>query len=413
MPDKLPRPPAIILGGDDNALSIARSLGRAGITTYVINEPRALVRNSRFCNWVDVPRTAGPLEADWAAYLLGDESNHLRGSVLLAASDAALELIAEHRPLLVTRFRLDLSNPAAQRCMLNKLCTYEAARQVGVPTPRFWVADSREQIQAIADELVFPLVVKPMLGHRYKRRFNGVAYPCARTFDELLDSFETITQAGIRTFLVEMIPGPDDRLCSYYSYLDESGDNLFDYTKRVIRRLPFNMGQGVYHITDEVAGVRAPSLRLFRHVGLRGIGNAEFKLDARDGQLKLIECNARFTAADCLLTASGLNLSLFVYDRLTGRQPEAPSRFRSGVRLWYPWLDYKAYRQMKKLGMLSFGQWARSVLHWQTFPVFRWYDPVPAIVSLARRIRRRIRRASRRRPRTAEGGRYLPDGSRP
>ena len=381
-------PPVIIAGGDSNALSIAWSLGRAGVEIYAINAPEALVKYSRFCKWIEIARGSGTVQEDLTAYLLGSESEHLRGSVLLAASDVVIELIATHRQQLSKKFRLDLSNPAAQLGMLNKLCTYRAARAVGVPTPKFWVADTREQIGNLKDDLVFPLILKPILSHEFKDKFNGAPFVQARRFDELLDAFDAVSNAGIETFLVEVIPGPDDKLCSYYTYLDESGQNLFDYTKRIIRRFPVNMGAGVYHITDNVADIKELSLKLFRHVGLRGIANAEFKLDERDNQLKLIECNARFTAADCLLTASGLNLSLFVYNRLTGRPQQVPETYRLGLRLWHPLRDYMAYRQLNKMGLLTFRHWVRSVLHPQIFPIFRWYDPLPAIINVVWRARR-------------------------
>jgi predicted ATP-grasp superfamily ATP-dependent carboligase len=205
--------------------------------------------------------------------------------------------------------------------------------------------------------------------------------------DELLSAFDTVCGAGIPTFLVEMIPGPDDRLCSYYTYLDENGNNLIDFTKRVIRRYPMNMGGSTYHITDCVPDIRALSLALFRLAGLRGVANAEFKMDVRDGKLKLIECNARFTAADCLLVASGVNLPLFVYDRLTGRPHAAPSSYRMGMRLWKPVGDFAAYRQLNKMGLLTFRAWIRDIMHPQILPVFRWNDPLPAIIGGARLIR--------------------------
>jgi predicted ATP-grasp superfamily ATP-dependent carboligase len=262
-----------------------------------------------------------------------------------------------------------------------------------VPTPRFWVADNREDIEKLKDELVFPLIVRPLLSHRLKAKF-GASFLCVRTFNKLLEAFDATSRVGIKTFLVEMIPGGDDRLCSYYTYLDESGNNLFDYTKRIIRRFPATFGTGVYHVTDYVPELKEPSLKLFREVGLWGVANVEFKLDERDNQLKLIECNARFTAADCLLTASGLNLSLFVYNRLTGHLQPAPTSFRLGTRLWHPLRDFLAYRQLNKMRLLSFYQWVRSILKPQTFPFFRWDDPLPAILSpfaiSARRIRARL-----------------------
>src|SRR6185437_4458297 len=125
--------------------------------------------------------------------------------------------------------------------------------------------------------------------------------------------------AGLDVMVVEMVPGPDSRLCSYYTYLDESGTPLFHFTKRVIRRSPPVFGGGSYHITDWLPEVKELGLRFFQAVGLRGLGNVEFKRDERDGRLKLIECNARFTEANCLVMASSLDLPLLVYNRLVGR----------------------------------------------------------------------------------------------
>src|SRR5216683_4973891 len=346
---------------------------------------QAEVRYSRCCKWIDLPESTSIGTETWAAYLLGRESDHLRGAVLLAASDEAIELIAEHRQSLSEKFTLDLSNPAAQLCMLDKLCTYRMAQTAGVPTPKFWVADTREQIEKLALELVFPLILKPILGHNFRRKFTG-SYAVTYNLDELLNAFDTVYCAGIRTFLVEMIPGPDDKLCSYYTYLDANGNNLIDFTKKVIRRYPMNIGGATYHITDYVPDIQELALALFRKVGLRGVANVEFKMDERDGKLKLIECNARFTAADCLLVASGLNLPLFVYDRLTGRPHAAPSSYRMGMRLWKPVGDVAAYRQLNKMGLLTFRAWIRSIMHPQILPVFRWNDPLPGIIGGARWI---------------------------
>jgi predicted ATP-grasp superfamily ATP-dependent carboligase len=379
--------PALIVGGDHGSLSIARSLGAAGIPIYAINHAQSEVRYSRFCKWIDLSKSNAVGTEAWATYLLGSESDPLRGAVLLAASDEAIELIAEHRQSLAEKFTLDLSNPDAQLCMLDKLCTYRAAQAAGVPTPKFWEANTREQIVNLEHELVFPLVLKPVLGHKFSRKFIG-PYAVTYNLDELLLAFDTVCGAGIPTFLVEMIPGPDDRLSSYYTYLDENGNNLIDFTKRVIRRYPMNMGGSTYHLTDDVPDIRELALALFRLVGLRGVANAEFKMDVRDGKLKLIECNARFTAADCLLVASGLNLPLFVYDRLTGRPHAAPpSRYRTGMRLWKPVGDFASYRQLNKMGLLTFRAWIRSIMHRQIFPVFRWNDPLPAILGNARLLR--------------------------
>src|SRR5262249_5495886 len=195
----------------------------------------------------------------------------------------------------------------------------------------------------LAAELVYPLLVKPLISHRFAGKFGGKKFFVARDFAELLEGVETAGSAALDVMLVEMIPGPDDRLCSYYTYLDRDGTPLLDFTKRIVRRFPVGMGNGCYHITDRNPEVRDVALRLFRAVGLRGLANAEFKRDERDGQLKLIECNARFTAANCLVARSGFDLAAFVYNRLVGRPQPSLDTYALEMRLWDPVRDFHAF----------------------------------------------------------------------
>ena len=92
---------------------------------------------------------------------------------------------------------------------------------------------------------------------------------------------------------MEMIPGPDDRLCSHYTYLDESGEPQFHFTKRIIRRYPLNMGAATYHVTDHVPELRELALALLEQVGLRGFGECRVQARRAGRKVKLIQCNAR------------------------------------------------------------------------------------------------------------------------
>jgi predicted ATP-grasp superfamily ATP-dependent carboligase len=338
--------------------------------------------------WIRLP-DGEPFEEAIARYLCGPESEALRGAILLAAGDEALKLIGARHEELQHKFRLDLCNPSAQQCMLDKLATYEAARAAGVPTPKFWLVGSRLDLARHADDLVFPLIVKPRESHLFQSRFRSKFLRVER-LEELSNALAIVEEAGVECILMEMIPGPDTLLCSYYTYLDEEGAPLFDFTKRILRRSPPNMGLATYHITDHVSDVKEPALRLFRHVRLRGVANVEFKRDPRDGQLKLIECNARFTAANCLLTSAGVDLAYFVYRRTAGLVPPELGDFRAGVRLWDPVRDFKAFLQLRRHGQLGLPAWLRSILHWQTFPVFSWRDPLPLLMRLVRMANIRV-----------------------
>jgi predicted ATP-grasp superfamily ATP-dependent carboligase len=206
----------------------------------------------------------------------------------------------------------------------------------------------------------------------------------ADNFDRLLEAYRVAESAEVETLLVEKIPGPDSKCCSYYTYLDEEGNALFDFTKRIIRRYPINMGMASYHITDRVDQVRELSLKLFRQVGLQGLANAEFKYDDRDGQLKLIECNARFTAGNSLVAKAGFDLGNFVYNRIVGISQPPLTDFKTGMRLWDPLRDWRAFLELRKRGELTFMQWVASVMHPSTISYFSLRDPLPSIFRLCK-----------------------------
>lgn len=374
-------PPAILMGGQmGNAVSVARSLGRSGVPVYLLASSDTPETYSRYVRHIRLDTRQQPVDA-WSEYLLSPAARDLHGAVLLACSDPGIEVLLEHREALGELYTLDISNPAAQRCFLNKLTTYEEAVEAGVPSPRFWPADSQEELARRKGEYVYPLIVKPLFSHKFSSIF-GEKFFLARDFEELLEGFGRAGEHGLDVVLVEQIPGPDDRLCSYFTYIDEAGVPQFDYTKRVIRRYPENHGLGCYHVTDWNPEVREVARRLLRHSGLVGLANVEFKRDDRDGKLKVIECNARFTAANGLVAESGYDLALFVYNRLTGRpQASLDGRpYTQGLHLWYPMNDLRAFLELRGKGRLSLGSWVRSLLHRQVLVYFRWDDPLPSLM---------------------------------
>ncbi len=377
-------PPVIIIGGNDNALSLARGFGRRGIDVYVVNQPNADVAKSRFVKVVELPDHPSfeDAAADW---LCGTNSDHLQQSVLLAASDEGLSILAKYHELLSQRFLLDLCNPVAQLQMLDKLDTYLLARKAGVPTPKFWQVSTQDDLAKLRDELVYPIIVKPVLSHVFQQKFH-TKFIVADNFEQLAEAFGVAADANIDVLLVEKIPGPDTQLCSYYTWLDEYGNTAFDFTKRIIRRYPVNMGLATYHVTDHVEGVKEHAVKLFRHVELQGLANAEFKYDARDGVLKLIECNARFTAANGLVARAGIDLGALVYNRLTGLPLPPLDDFRDGLTLWDPMRDFKAFLELRRSGELTLLDWLRSVSRWHCFPGFDLMDPRPGLVRLMRRL---------------------------
>jgi predicted ATP-grasp superfamily ATP-dependent carboligase len=254
------------------------------------------------------------------------------------------------------------------------------------------VSDDAE-LEAAIVEIGFPCALKPRHIHEFSRHFRRKVF-LAENAAVLRRAFAETSAHGLQMIVTEIVPGPEDAYCSVFTYLDERSQPLVVFTKRKLRQNPPGFGVGCYHITHWDDAVAEMGLRFLQAVDFRGIANVEFKRDARDGTLTMIECNARFTAANEILQRSGLDFANFVYRRQIGRPVSAPARVRDGVYMWAPVQDTMSFLASRRRGELSARQWAGSLLHRQTLPLFAWSDPMPSLVNLYYMADRRRRRGS-------------------
>lgn len=387
-------PPAILLGGEATAVSVARSLGRAGVPVWALGKQSDPVRRSRHCaRFVDLG--GGDAQARWLEWLRGAPA----GAVVLPCEDDGLELVARHRSVLAERGLVPIeADDDVLLAMLDKERTYELARRGQIPVPRTATVGDEDGLLATAEEVGYPCALKPLHTHLFRRYFRAKGF-VAHDRGELKELFQRTHALGIDVMVTELIPGPDDRYWSFYTYIDADGEPLLVFTNRKLRQHPIRYGSGSYHLTDWSEEAAELGLRFCRAVALRGLANVEFKSDPRDGQLKLIECNQRFTGPNELLMGAGLDLPLFTYNRLTGRALPGVGSYRNGVALWRPLDDFRAFWAYRRAGELSLSRWASSLRRPQHFQLASWSDPMPMIAASANRLAKggkKLRRLVRR-----------------
>ena len=384
-----PFPPAILLGGDFTALSVARSLAGAGIPVHALGLPLEPLRYSRFC--VEFVNGAHDPQARWRDYL----ANAPPGAVVLPCSDDGVELVATHHSTLLERGLVSVEASAnVLHAMLDKERTYALAVEAGIAAPATFTVGGEDDLRAAADKIGFPCALKPAHSHRFVRHFPFKGF-VADDWAGLEEAFGRAGDLGLKMMLTELISGPDDAYPSCFSYLDEHGEPLFTLTKRKLRQYPIGFGSACYHVTDWDPEVAELGIHFLSSIGMRGFAHVEFKRDARDGELKLIECNPRFTGTTGLFKAAGADLPLFIYNRLVGRRSSPIGDYRKGIGMWWPLNDVRAFRAYRRRGELTFARWARSLLRPQRLPLASWRDPMPTLVSLARRIGPAMRKLGR------------------
>jgi D-aspartate ligase len=373
-------PAAVVVGGSVNAVSIARSLAPDSIEVIALGttglDP---VRNSRHCHrYVRMRSPEDGLQAAWLAWLR-ENAEALRDAVLLPADDEALELIAHHRTQLVgLGYHPFEADDQALLEMLDKDQTAQVARRAGIPQPHTVAIRDDESLERAVAELDFPFALKPLHSHVLARLRGWGKLEIAHDSQRLDELMSELRAHGVAVLATEVIPGPDDQLVSYYSYLDEHGKPLLHFCKQQLRAHPPRFGLSTYQRSLWDPEVADAGLRFFAAAGVRGLVNVQFKRDARDGRLMLIECNHRFTASNELVRLAGINLARLTYDRALGRPTPPVGAARNDIRLWEPIHDARSMLKLRAAGEITIRRWMASLLHRQHMPLLSVDDPGPA-----------------------------------
>ena len=112
--------PVLILGGQENTISLLRSFGKRNIKVYISVRHNSLAIKSRHCHKVfTIPDGKTDGEA-WQELLLFDERPELRGCVIFPGSDEAVDFLASNRRRLKKGIALIVSGPVSiLPCLIN------------------------------------------------------------------------------------------------------------------------------------------------------------------------------------------------------------------------------------------------------------------------------------------------------
>jgi D-aspartate ligase len=370
-------PPAVVVEvGWVNGLAAIRSLGRQGVRVLAVDSrPHALGFRSRYATRVLAPDPVADEQGFIGAMLrLG---RTLDGPVpVFATHDEHVNALARHRDELAPVYRLSSPGWETLERIQSKRGQIEAAIAAGVPVPETRHPRSAGEATAAAQELGYPVFVKPSDPILFKRAYRRQAFRCETP--EQVESAYASTEA-FEPMLQEFVPGGDDGLYTLGSYLAADGQALGIFCGRKLRQTGERMG--VCRVGESVWAepVVTDGLRLLRALDFHGVSQVEFKLDPRTGQFKLIEINPRLWQWHGLSGASGVDITHIAYLDLIGRPPKPVRMSREGRR-W----------------AITFMSGGPACLQRPPYTdaVFALDDPLPALVQASRLVRTRACRPS-------------------
>lgn len=390
------KPFAVVLGLGQNGMATARALGRAGVPVIGIDgdltQPSA---RTRYASKVRCP----DFEAGGSALLdcLLEMGRRLDDkAVLFPSGDMNLTLISEHRKALGDYYHVALPSKDVVRMFLDKKAFYKFAMEHGFPIPKTFFPDGPEAIGDISGRITYPCLVKPFQPNAMWRSTFDTRLFTAESPEALVSLYYRLFRVQEDLIVQEYMTGADSELSWSATYLDARGEPLAMWTGRKIRQYPRRFGSTSFAESHWDPWVAQETADILRAAGHRGLAFAEFKKDARDGQLKLTEVTAgRTWFPHALVTRSGCNLPLMMYRDVLGLAVEPPLPYTEGLKWIHEERDIKTvFLHFIPEGELTVWSWLRSYRGRRVYAYAAWDDPQPFLASV-----RRLLEAAWQRPR--------------
>lgn len=375
--------PILTLGGGLTALGVLRCLGRRKLPTFSICGHSGF-DFSRHSRWYREPAglaTARP--QDLASFLVSLPIQH---AVLMPCADDWLAAVSGLPPDLSIRFPSSVPPPTAVRSMVNKWEFAELVRSLAIPAPITRLIGSYGQLEQLLLSHFEPQILKPLSSKSFRER-HGVKGFIISTKSE---ASTIANRIHFPIMLQQYIPGPPAATYHIEGFVDRHGRICARFARQRLRLYPRGLGNSsmmrsvpLHQVASALEGLE----RLLLAVSYRGIFNAEFKYDYRDGQFKIIEVNARpwwyiEFAAKC-----GVDVAWLAYQDALGLPVTRLNRYESERRCAHFLNDVRAFRTCRHDDALSFWRWAMSVLGADD-ALFAWDDLGPALATAMRAMKK-------------------------
>jgi D-aspartate ligase len=400
------RTPVVVLTGNvavsGGSLAIARTLGRLGVSAYLITGMRSRTPVSVSRYWCNTIRWDFSQPEDRTVAFLaqvGRElgARHGASPVLLTAEDWPAVFIERQAAALEREFRFPKTAQPTIHRLADKWTMNGLATDHDIPTPRTSFPQSPADVDDFLDATPFPIVLKaadPYRSHVPEKRILTSRH-------ELMSLVEREQSFGPLNFVLqEYIPGDATSVWMCNGYFGVRDAASYVFTGRKIRQAS-PMGVALLSVCLPNKTVEAQTRSFMTSVGYRGCVGIGYRYDQRDGQFKLLDVNARVSGVFRLFSAAdGMDLVRACYLDLTGQDPP-PIVPRIGRKLMIEGDIVRALAAIKS-GQLTIPAWRESLkgvreLQWSASddpkPLFLWltHGARKATGGTADRIRRQIR----------------------
>jgi predicted ATP-grasp superfamily ATP-dependent carboligase len=388
-------PCCVVAGAYQTGVMLMRALYRRGVTVYGVDHRGQMP--GFHTRYADVRLCPNPDEQpeEWVNFMKKLARDIGGRPALICSADQYVSAIAAKGGELAADYLFCESSMATQALLATKERQYAVAGDHGLSVPRTEFLQSAEDAASFAATARFPCLLKPLHFREWRRDPAHPLYDrkvvTAKTPAELRELYVSASSMAPQMMAQEIIEGPDTAKLVYLSCYGRSGERIGSAIVKQIRTTPIHFGSAsvVEPMTDEQTDRMCN--QFFLSLGFRGLCEIELKRDSRDGQVKMIEANPRFSVTADAGYYAGVELGWLHYLDLIGQpvEPVAPSarNFRHIVLI----RDFDTIPSYRREGLLSWKQLLSSYRPPVYFFDFDVLDPGVTIRNMREQLRLLIR----------------------
>lgn len=333
----------LVLDGHTNqALACVRSLGEAGYTIYLASHQRfPLGRWSRYCR--ESFHLSGQSVDSFASLREWAQKRSIR--VVLPLTERSCVLINVERSEWEAAGMLVGCGPQEMLASaFDKAQTIKHAVSCGVSVPATRFPVSLAECFAAAEEIGFPVIVKP----RWSNAWNGRSfYPTlapayVSQVDELAVAVEKRRQEDDWPLIQGFVQG---RGKGVFALCEQGRVVAWFAHERLRDTRPSGASSSLRRSVPLEPRLREPAERLLSEMKWHGPAMVEFKDDDREAPY-LMEVNGRFWGSLQLAIDAGVNFPLLWLSLLKGQHVEHSGRYAEGLALRWLWGDVKRFMRI-------------------------------------------------------------------
>ena len=361
----------------------AESLCRAGFEVYTCGSTDlSMARFSRFVRGFD--RVPDPFkEPEQYVTEISAIVKRRNIEILLPIHEDALA-IQTYREILPENLLIACPPRSEISRVLDKYEIIKIADSAQVAVPKTVAPATIAEVDSLAQQLGFPLIIKTRRGNSGKGVFRvNSAEETRQKYSEIVKNFGLANNQ--LPILQEYIEGSVFGSC----FLADRGEVKACFLERYLRCKEGGFGTSIWRERCEFPLLHDYTKKMAKMLNWTGIGHFDFMVNPQLSSAYLIEMNPRFWGALNLAVQNGFDFPKGLITMLTKGEPDADS-FKP---LLHPvasqWIvgeiiaGVAEFRRGKWLAPLASAGRILFSDRPRTYDDFRWHDPLPLLVEIA------------------------------